>query len=263
MIEIIEKYRATISFTAPTAYRAMLAAMDGGADLSSLRIAVSAGETLPAPVFEEWVQKTGRPILDGIGATEMLHIFITNRLGDMAPASTGRPVAGYEARVVDADMNEVPRGTVGRLAVRGPTGCRYLADGRQRHYVRGGWNLTGDSFVEDEAGCVHFVDRSDDMIVSAGYNIAGPEVEAALLSHADVSECAVVGAADAGRGQIVEAHVVLAAGVAADDVTRKRLQDHVKALIAPYKYPRSVKFADSLPKTATGKIQRFRLRESG
>ncbi len=263
MIEIIEKYRATISFTAPTAYRAMLAAMDGGADLTSLRIAVSAGETLPAPVFEEWVEKTGKPILDGIGATEMLHIFISNRLGDMAPGSTGRPVSFYEARVVDADMKEVPRGTVGRLAVRGPTGCRYLADDRQRHYVRGGWNLTGDSFVEDEAGSFHFVARSDDMIISAGYNIAGPEVEAALLSHADVRECAVIGAADAGRGQIVEAHVVLAEGVAADDVTRKRLQDHVKALIAPYKYPRSVKFPDSLPKTATGKIQRFRLRGSG
>jgi len=261
MIEIIEKYRATISFTAPTAYRAMLAAMDEGADLSSLRIAVSAGETLPAPVFEEWVHKTGKPILDGIGATEMLHIFISNRLADMAPASTGRPVTGYAARIVDPDMKEVPRGTVGRLAVRGPTGCRYLADDRQRSYVRAGWNVTGDSFVEDEAGFFHFVARSDDMIISAGYNIAGPEVEAALLAHADVSECAVIGVADAGRGQIVEAHVVLAEGVAADDLTRKRLQDHVKALIAPYKYPRSVRFASFLPKTATGKVQRFRLRE--
>lgn len=261
MIEIIEKYRATISFTAPTAYRAMLAAFDKGADLSSLRIAVSAGETLPSPVFEDWTTKTGKPILDGIGATEMLHIFISNRLSDMAPATTGRPVTGYEGRIVDEDMNEVPRGTIGRLAVRGPTGCRYMSDDRQAKYVRNGWNLTGDSFFQDEDGFFHFAARSDDMIISAGYNIAGPEVEAALLSHAHVKECAVIGVADEGRGQIVEAHVVLVEGVAADDLTRKILQDHVKATIAPYKYPRSVKFTDALPKTQTGKIQRFRLRE--
>ncbi|WP_457935610.1 benzoate-CoA ligase family protein [Mesorhizobium sp. 10J20-29] len=261
MVEIIETYRATISFTAPTAYRAMLAAMDEGADLSSLRIAVSAGETLPAPVFEEWTKKTGKPILDGIGATEMLHIFISNRLDDLAPATTGRPVTGYEAKIVDEDMKELPRGSVGRLAVRGPTGCRYLADDRQTKYVRGGWNLTGDSFVQDEAGAFHFAARSDDMIISSGYNIAGPEVEAALLAHAEVSECAVIGVPDTERGQIVEAHVVLVAGIAADELTRKRLQDHVKAVIAPYKYPRSVKFVEALPKTQTGKIQRFRLKE--
>ncbi|MEA2726374.1 MAG: 2-aminobenzoate-CoA ligase [Acetobacteraceae bacterium] len=260
MIEIIQKYRATISFTAPTAYRAMLAAMEAGADLSSLRIAVSAGETLPAPIFEAWMGKTGKPILDGIGSTEMLHIFITNRVDDMAPGSTGKPVTGYQARVVDNDMNEVPRGTVGHLAVRGPTGCRYLGDARQRKYVRGGWNLTGDSFVQDAAGAFHFAARSDDMIVSAGYNIAGPEVEVALLACPEVKECAVVGVTDAERGQIVEAHVVLADGVAADEATRVRLQNHVKATIAPYKYPRSVKFLDELPKTQTGKIQRFRLR---
>jgi 2-aminobenzoate-CoA ligase len=263
MVEIIETYRATISFTAPTAYRAMLTAMDAGADLSSLRIAVSAGETLPAPVFNDWLAKTGKPILDGIGATEMLHIFISNRLDDLAPGSTGKPVRGYEARVVDEDMKEVPRGTVGRLAVRGPTGCRYLADERQRNYVRDGWNLTGDSFVQDEAGYFHFAARSDDMIISAGYNIAGPEVEAALLAHADVAECAVIGVADAERGQIVQAHVVLADGVAPDDETAKRLQDHVKATIAPYKYPRSVKFTPALPKTQTGKIQRYLLRNQG
>ncbi|WP_265516054.1 AMP-binding protein [Nitratireductor luteus] len=262
MVEIIEKYRATISFTAPTAYRAMLAAMDGGADLSSLRAAVSAGETLPGPVCEEWLHKTGKPILDGIGATEMLHIFISNRFDDMRPACTGRPVTGYEARVVDEDMNEVPRGEIGRLAVRGPTGCRYLADERQKDYVRDGWNLTGDSFIQDEEGRFHFAARSDDMIVSAGYNIAGPEVEAALLAHADVAECAVIGAEDAERGQIVQAHVVVASGVPCDDATVKRLQDHVKAAIAPYKYPRSIVFVESLPKTATGKIQRFRLRET-
>nr|WP_314093250.1 AMP-binding protein [uncultured Shinella sp.] len=261
MVEIIETYKATISFTAPTAYRAMLKAMDAGADLSSLRVAISAGETLPGPVFEEWTQKTGKPILDGIGATEMLHIFISNRFEDRKPASTGKPVGGYEARIVDENMREVPRGTVGRLAVRGPTGCRYMADPRQRDYVRDGWNLTGDAFLQDEDGFFHFAARSDDMIVSAGYNIAGPEVEAALIAHADVAECAVVGAPDGERGQIVEAHVVLMAGVLPDEMTVKRLQDHVKALIAPYKYPRSVKFLKALPKTATGKIQRFRLRE--
>jgi 2-aminobenzoate-CoA ligase len=263
MIEIIETYRATICFTAPTAYRAMLAARDAGADLSSLRIAVSAGETLPAPVFNDWTQKTGKPILDGIGATEMLHIFISNHIDDLAPGSTGRPVRGYEAKIVDDAMREVPRGTVGHLAVRGPTGCRYLADARQQTYVRDGWNLTGDSFVQDEQGYFHFAARSDDMIISAGYNIAGPEVEAALLTHPDVRECAVVGAPDPERGQIVQAHIVLADGVAADGETAKRLQDHVKATIAPYKYPRSVKFTPSLPKTETGKIQRFQLRNSG
>lgn len=260
MIHIIETYKATISFTAPTAYRAMLKAMDEGADLSSLRVAVSAGETLPAPVFEEWTQKTGKPILDGIGATEMLHIFISNRFDDMKPASTGKPVGGYEARIVDDEMHEVPRGATGRLAVRGPTGCRYMADDRQKEYVRDGWNLTGDTFTQDENGFFHFAARSDDMIVSAGYNIAGPEVEAALLAHPDVAECAVIGAEDAERGQIVEAHVVLVQGVAPDAMTIKRLQDHVKATIAPYKYPRSVKFIAALPKTQTGKIQRFRLR---
>ncbi len=263
MIDIIETYKATISFTAPTAYRAMLKAMDEGADLSSLRVAVSAGETLPGPVFEEWTRKTGKPILDGIGSTEMLHIFISNRFEDSRPACTGRPVGGYEAKIVGDDMQEVPRGTVGRLAVRGPTGCRYMADERQRDYVRAGWNLTGDSFFQDEDGFFHFAARSDDMIVSAGYNIAGPEVEAALIGHPDVAECAVIGAPDTERGEIVEAYVVLAAGVAGDMLTVKRLQDHVKATIAPYKYPRSIKFVDSLPKTQTGKIQRFRLRTAG
>jgi 2-aminobenzoate-CoA ligase len=260
MVEIIEKYKATISFTAPTAYRAMMKAMDNGADLSSLRVAISAGETLPGPVFEEWTAKTGKPILDGIGATEMLHIFISNRFEDRKAASTGKPVGGYEARIVNDDMQEVPRGTIGRLAVRGPTGCRYMADSRQRDYVRDGWNLTGDAFYQDEDGFFHFAARSDDMIITAGYNIAGPEVEAALISHPEVAECAVVGAPDQERGQIVEAYVVLISGVSADDATIKRLQDHVKATIAPYKYPRSVKFLDNLPKTATGKIQRFRLR---
>ncbi len=263
LIEIIQTYKATVCFTAPTAYRAMLAAMDAGADLSSLRAAVSAGETLPAPVYEAWMAKTGKPMLDGIGATEMLHIFISNRFGDSHPASTGKPVRGYEAKIVDDDMKELPRNTIGKLAVRGPTGCRYLADKRQRVYVRDGWNLTGDSFQQDDEGYFHFAARSDDMIISSGYNIAGPEVEAALLAHADVAECAVIGVADDDRGQIVQAHVVLVAGVNASEAVVIRLQEHVKATIAPFKYPRSVVFVESLPKTATGKIQRFRLREPG
>ena len=261
MIQIIETYKATICFTAPTAYRAMMAAMDKGADLSSLRIAVSAGETLPAPVFDEWTRKTGTPILDGIGSTEMLHIFISNRIGDARPGATGKPVTGYLGKVVDENMNEVPRGEIGRLAVRGPTGCRYLADKRQNDYVRDGWNMTGDTFMQDSDGYFHFVARADDMIVSSGYNIAGPEVEAALLSHADVAECAVVGASDAERGEIVAAFVVLKANVVGDGVCAKKLQDHVKAVIAPYKYPRAVHFVEALPKTQTGKIQRFRLRQ--
>lgn len=259
MIELIQTHKATVCFTAPTAYRVMLKAMDEGADLSSLRAAVSAGETLPAPVYEEWIAKTGKPMLDGIGATEMLHIFLTNRFEDHRPGCTGRPVAGYEARIVGPDMAELPRGEVGRLAVRGPIGCRYLADARQTKYVRDGWNLTGDSFWQDDEGRFHFAARSDDMIISAGYNIAGPEVEAALLSHPDVLECAVIGSPDEERGQIVEAHVVLAEGRAPDALMVKLLQDHVKQVIAPYKYPRRVIFVRALPKTQTGKIQRFRL----
>ena len=261
MIEIIETYKATICFTAPTAYRAMLSAMDEGADLSSLRVAVSAGETLPAPVYDQWVQKTGKPIVDGIGSTEMLHIFISNRLDDSKPACTGKPLTGYQAIVVDDDMREVPRGTIGKLAVKGPIGCRYLADDRQRDYVRDGWNLTGDSFVQDEEGYFHFAARSDDMIVSAGYNIAGPEVEAALLKHEAVAECAVIGVPDTERGHIVEAHVVLVDRRAACDAMAKLLQEHVKKVIAPYKYPRSIIFTDALPKTESGKIQRFRLKQ--
>ena len=260
MIEIIQTHRATVCFTAPTAYRVMLKAMSEGADLSSLRAAVSAGETLPAPVYEEWIARTGKPMLDGIGATEMLHIFVTNRFEDHSPACTGRPVSGYQARIVDDAMRDVPVGEVGRLAVRGPTGCRYMADARQAAYVRDGWNLTGDSFWQDADGRFHFAARSDDMIISAGYNIAGPEVEAALLSHPAVLECAVVGVADAERGMIVQAHVVLAAGHAGGDDLVKALQNHVKSAIAPYKYPRSVVFVDALPKTQTGKIQRFRLK---
>ena len=261
MVEIIERYRATVCFTAPTAYRAMLLAMEEGADLSSLRAAVSAGETLPAPVYEAWRERTGKPMLDGIGATEMLHIFITNTFDDHAAGSTGRPVPGYEARIVDENMDPVPDGEPGLLAVRGPTGCRYLADERQGEYVRDGWNVTGDAFVRDADGRFRFAARADDMIVSAGYNIAGPEVEAALLAHEAVAECAVIGRPDDERGQVVEAHVVLVAGRAGDEAMAKALQDHVKAAIAPYKYPRRVRFADALPKTESGKIQRFRLKD--
>ena len=261
MIEIIQKYRATVCFTAPTAYRAMLAAMEEGADLSSLRAAVSAGETLPAPVYEDWMRKTGKPMLDGIGATELLHIFISNRFDDHAPACTGKPVTGYEAKIIGEDGAELPRGEVGRLAVRGPTGCRYLADDRQAAYVLDGWNVTGDAFSMDREGYLHFAARNDDMIISSGYNIAGPEVEAALLSHPAVLECAVVGQADEERGMIVEGHVVLVEGEAGNDAMVKALQDHVKQEIAPYKYPRRICFRDALPKTQTGKIQRYLLKD--
>ncbi|MGB2322697.1 MAG: AMP-binding protein [Candidatus Puniceispirillaceae bacterium] len=260
LIEMIEHYHATVCFTAPTAYRVMLGAMEEGADLSSLRAAVSAGETLPTPVYEDWKAKTGKPMLDGIGATELLHIFISNRFEDHAPASTGKPVGGYEARVVGPDGRDVAVGEIGRLAVRGPTGCRYLGGERQAEYVRDGWNITGDTFTVDANGCFHFAARNDDMIISSGYNIAGPEVEAALLAHDAVAECAVIGVPDDERGQIVEAHVVVRAEHAASDDLAGQLQDHVKAIIAPHKYPRSVIFTDSLPKTQTGKIQRFRLK---
>jgi 2-aminobenzoate-CoA ligase len=263
MIEIIEKYRATVCFTAPTAYRVMLQAMEDGADLSSLRAAVSAGETLPKPVYDEWQAKTGKPMLDGIGATEMLHIFISNRFEDHRPACTGKPLTGYKAKVLAEDGTEAPRGTMGRLAVQGPIGCRYLRGERQESYVQDGWNVTGDSFVQDAEGYFHFAARNDDVIVSAGYNIAGPEVEAALLAHPLVSECAVIGAPDNARGHIVEAHVVLTQEAPADAATTKALQDHVKATIAPYKYPRSIVFAKSLPKTPTGKIQRFQIEPVG
>lgn len=260
MINIIETYKATICFTSPTAYRVMLNAMEAGADLSSLRIAVSAGETLPASVFEDWQTKTGTTMLDGIGATEMLHIFISNRVGDAHPACTGKPISGYQAKIVDENMQEMPRGQVGRLAVRGPTGCRYLNDERQSHYVVDGWNLTGDAFFQDDDGYFHFAARTDDMILSSGYNIAGPEVEACLLGHEAVCECAVIGTPDKHRGQLVNAYIVLNEAYQASDELALQLQSYVKNTIAPYKYPRLVHFIDALPKTETGKIQRFKLK---
>ena len=253
------QFGATVCFTAPTAYRAMLAKL-AEHDVSSLRKCVSAGETLPQATFEAWRAATGIKILDGIGATEMLHIFIGSPEGEIRPGATGRPVPGYEARVVDAGGNEVPPNTLGRLAVRGPTGCRYLADKRQRAYVRDGWNITGDTYLMDADGYFWYQARSDDMIVSAGYNIAGPEVETALLTHPAIAECGVVGAPDAERGQIVKAYVVLRPGHAGDAALTKLLQDYVKANIAPYKYPRAIEYVAALPRTQTGKLQRFELR---
>jgi 2-aminobenzoate-CoA ligase len=259
LLAAIAKHRITVCFTAPTAYRAMLGKLKEH-DISSLRKCVSAGETLPKPTFEAWQAATGLKILDGIGATEMLHIFIGSPEDEVRAGSTGKPVPGYEARVLDDAGRPAKPGTVGRLAVRGPTGCRYLADDRQRKYVQNGWNVTGDTYVMDEDGYFWYQARSDDMIISAGYNIAGPEVEAALLTHAAVAECGVVGAPDEERGQIVKAYVVLRAGMTGDAGMTKTLQDHVKAAIAPYKYPRSVEYVAELPKTQTGKLQRFELR---
>jgi 2-aminobenzoate-CoA ligase len=260
LASLIDEHAVTICFTAPTAYKAMLAA---GATVPTLRKAVSAGEHLPKAVWEAFRAATGVEIIDGIGATEMLHIFISAAGADIRPGSTGRAVPGYVATVLDEDGHEVPPGEPGLLAVRGPTGCRYLDDPRQAGYVRHGWNLTGDTFLRDEDGYFWYQARSDDMIVSSGYNIAAPEVEEALLKHPAVAECAVVGVPDDARGMLVKAYVVPVpgAGAGAGDVTARELQDFVKAEIAPYKYPRDVEFVVELPRTATGKLQRFRLRE--
>jgi len=260
LLEAIPEYGITCLFTAPTAYRAMLP-MVPVADLSSLRRCISAGETLPASTWQAWFDATGIRLIDGIGATELLHIFISASDDDIRPGATGRPVPGFIAEVVDEHLMALPAGTPGLLAVRGPVGCRYLADERQRVYVRGGWNITGDLYVMDEAGYFHYVSRADDMIVSSGYNIAAPEVEAAILTHAAVAETAVVGIPDIDRGMLVKAFVVLQPGFTADPSLARELQDHVKATIAPYKYPRQIEFVDELPKTATGKLQRFRLKE--
>lgn len=258
----IAEHRPTICFTAPTAYRAMCG-MLAAHDVSSLRRCVSAGETLPAAVFEAWRSATGLRIIDGIGSTEMLHIFISASDDEIRPGATGRVVPGYQARVLDADGNDTPPGVAGRLAVRGPTGCRYLDDERrQRDYVRDGWNLTGDSYVRDADGYFWYQARTDDIIVSSGYNIAGPEVENVLLEHPAVQECAVIGLPDDDRGQLVTAVVVLRAGHVGCPELAHELQDHVKRCIAPYKYPRAVRFVDSLPRTDTGKLQRYRLREA-
>ncbi|NNG05105.1 MAG: benzoate-CoA ligase family protein [Inquilinus sp.] len=259
LLEAIQAHRATICFTAPTAFRAMLDHVDRY-DISSLRRCVSAGETLPKPTWEAFKARTGLSIIDGIGATELLHIFISAADDDIRPGATGKPVPGYQARIVDEEDNPLPPGKVGRLAVRGPTGCRYLADDRQRDYVHDGWNLTGDAYLVDEDGYFWYQARTDDMIISSGYNIAGPEVEAALMAHEAVKECAVVGSPDPERGMIVKAFVIPREPTTADDALAKTLQDFVKQRIAPYKYPRAIAFVESLPRTETGKVQRFKLR---
>jgi 2-aminobenzoate-CoA ligase len=260
LLRAIGEFGVTTIFTAPIAYRAMCALLDRY-DVRTLRTCVSAGETLPKLVFEDWLARTNLRILDGIGSTEMLHIFVGSADDDIRPGSTGREVPGYTAAVLDDDGKPAPDGQPGRLAVKGPTGCLYLSDDRQRSYVRNGWNLTGDTYVRDADGYFWYQARSDDMIISGGYNIAGPEIEEVLLSHPDVTECGVVGVPDEARGQIVKAFVILRDGASADETKARELQDLVKRQIAPYKYPRAVEFVTSLPRTNTGKLQRFRLRE--
>jgi 2-aminobenzoate-CoA ligase len=258
--DAIAQRRPTICFTAPTAYRAMLAVI-GEYDISSLRAGVSAGESLPKPTWEQFREATGVDLIDGIGATELLHIFISASGGDIRPGATGRPLLGVRAQVVDDDVEPVPDGDVGLLAVQAPTGCRYLNDERQQEYVKKGWNLTGDAYVKDSDGYFWFQARADDMIISSGYNIAGPEVEASLLRHPLVAECAVIGVADDSRTEVIKAFVVLRQDADSTEDLAGELQSFVKADIAPYKYPREIEFVASLPKTQTGKVQRFRLRE--
>ena len=261
LLDAIAQFDATVLFTAPTSYRA-LAAHGAALRRTRLRKCVSAGEALPAATRALWKEATGIELIDGIGATELLHIFISHDEAHARPGATGTPVPGYRAKVVDDAGHDVPPGTVGKLAVQGPTGCRYLADGRQRAYVQNGWNLTGDAYLMDADGYFFYQSRTDDMIISAGYNIAAPEVEEVLMQHPAVAECAVIGVPDRERGQIVKAFVVLHAGHAGDAAMVQALQDFVKQQAAPYKYPRAVTFADKLPRTQTGKLQRFKLRDT-
>ena len=264
LLDAIVAHSATVCFTAPTSYRAMAARARekkiGTRDGGPLRKCVAAGEALPAATRALWKEATGIEIIDGIGATEMFHIFISADEAHARPGATGTPIPGYRAKVVDAHGHDVPAGTIGRLAVQGPTGCRYLSDARQAEYVKGGWNLTGDAYLMDADGYFHYQSRTDDMIISAGYNIAAVEVEDALLRHEAVAECAVIGHPDEERGQIVKAFVVLRPSHQSDEAMVKTLQDFVKATVAPYKYPRAVEFREVLPRTETGKLQRFRLR---
>ena len=260
LADAIAAHGVTVLSTAPTAYRAMLAAGKAPA-LKQLRRCVSAGEHLPRSVWEDFRQATGLAIIDGIGSTEMLHIFIAAADDDIRPGSTGTAIPGYRAAILDERGEEAPDGEPGRLAVQGPTGCRYLSDERQRTYVQHGWNITGDTYIRDADGYFWYQARSDDMIISAGYNIAGPEVEEALLGHPDVLEVAVIGAPDPGRGMVVQAYVVLREGAAADPAKVAELQDFTKSSIAPYKYPRMIEFVSELPKTISGKTQRYRLRQ--
>ncbi|MEU7512689.1 AMP-binding protein [Streptomyces sp. NPDC042898] len=263
LLAAIERHRVSVLFTAPTAYRVMLDELAGGEapDTTSLRRCVSAGENLPEATWTAWYGRTGLRLINGIGATELLHIFISAADGDIRPGTTGRPVPGWQARIVDRDGKEVPDGEEGLLAVRGPVGCRYLADPRQADYVRDGWNVTGDTYVRRPDGWFRYVSRADDMIISAGYNIAGPQVEEVLLGHPDVVETAVVGRPDELRGQVVVAYTVVRDGVPRDSVTAAALRAFVRARLAPYKSPREIVFLDALPRTATGKLQRFRLRD--
>jgi 2-aminobenzoate-CoA ligase len=262
LLEGIQHYRATITVTSPTGYRAMLA-HNGRFDLASLRCGLSAGETLPATVFDAWEKATGIRLMDGIGSTELLYVFIGCAADAARPGSTGRVVPGYRAMVVDDQGTEVPHGTVGRLAVSGPTGCRYLDDlEHQRRYVQNGWNLTGDAYTVDDDGYFRYQARTDDLIVSSGYNISGAEVENVLLTDPAVAECAVVGVPDEQRGQLVKAFVVPSATVTPSEALAKALQDFVKSQLAPYKYPRAIEFVTTLPRTPTGKVQRFRLRSA-
>jgi 2-aminobenzoate-CoA ligase len=262
LLPAIAQHRVTVLFTAPTSYRAM-APHVAQHDISSLRKCVSAGEALPAATRKLWKDATGIDIIDGIGSTELLHIFISHDEAHVRPGATGTPVPGYRACVMDDQGRPLPRGHVGYLAVKGPTGCRYLADPRQSTYVRSGWNYTGDAYLVDDDGYFVYQARTDDMIVSAGYNIAGPEVESALLLHPAVAECGVVGVDDPQRGQIVKAFVVLKEGHAPDAAMTAALQDFVKQTIAPYKYPRAIEYLTALPRTEVGKLQRYRLRTMG
>lgn len=260
LLASVEKFGVTGLFTAPAMYRAMLG-MHDQYDLSSLRICLSAGEALPKPTSDAWYEATGHRAIDGIGATELIHIFISAAGADIRPGATGKPLPGYEACVLDDDNRPMPASGTGRLAVKGPTGCRYLSDERQRDYVIDGWNVTGDTYRIDDDGYFWFEARADDIILSSGYNIAGPEVESALLAHDAVDECGVVGKPDEDRGHIVKAYVVLKDDFIECDELADELKRFVKETIAPYKYPREIEFVDALPKTQTGKIQRFRLRE--
>ncbi len=259
LLQAIQDHRATVCFTAPTFYRQM-APLVSRYDIGRLRRSVSAGEALPLATRDSWQAASGLAMIDGIGATELLHIFISAADGDIRRGATGKPVPGYQACIVDRDGRRLGPGAIGRLAVKGPTGCRYLADQRQADYVLDGWNLTGDAYEMDQDGYFYYRSRTDDMIISAGYNIAGPEVEEALLRHPAVAECGVTGRPDDERGQIVEAHVVLKPGFAPGDEMARILQEFVKREIAPYKYPRAVRFLPALPRTETGKLQRFKLR---
>jgi 2-aminobenzoate-CoA ligase len=261
MVDVINSVKATISYTAPTFYRQM-AAFAKAKGIPSLRISVSAGEGLPDATRQLWKEATGIEMLDGIGATEMFHIFISSSGPEVKRGAIGKVVPGYTAKVVDDDGNELPRGQVGKLAVVGPTGCKYLSDPRQANYVKNGWNYPGDAFLQDEEGYYFYQARADDMIISAGYNIGGPEVEDCLLKHAFVAECGVIGQSDEERGMIVKAIIVLKPGHVGDEAMVKTLQDHVKAHLAPYKYPRQIEFRSQLPRTETGKLQRFKLRSN-